>query len=155
MNLDNLNQKTNQIGYEPEPGFSLRQFSNLNLERCDCPFQCKDKDITYWTIALSEEVGEIAGAVKKLLRGFNEREKLKMVKKFRNDFPDKEVPSDDTLSTMWYLAKLKAVSEEAADLFIYLDLLAQKCNFSLWANVKDKFNSVSEEMGLGEEYKIK
>lgn len=155
MNLDNLNQKTNQIGYEPEPGFSLKQFSNLNLERCDGPFECKDKEFTYWVIALSEEVGELAGAVKKLMRGFNKREKLKMVNRFKKDFPDDPVPSDDTLSTLWYTVKLKAISEESADIFIYLDLLAQKYNFSLWANVKDKFNSVSEEMGLGEEYKIK
>lgn len=157
--------------YKPEPNFSLAEFAKLNIERCDDPeaFNCGDKTNLYFSTALAEEVGEICGVIKKLDRGFNEREHLKMAKKWANKngfafgtagfsqedlIRDYGMPDRDQFEKKWLVEKLMALAEEAADLYIYLDLLAQKNRFSLWDAVGDKFNSVSNDMKVAEKYTL-
>ena len=50
----------------------INEFSAINMARCIGPFNCGEKDNLYWITAMAEELGEIAGAVKKLESGFNE-----------------------------------------------------------------------------------
>lgn len=47
---------------------------------------------------------------------------------------------------IWEEAKTRDIKEEAADLFIQLNLFCQKMDIDLWQAVKDKFNKVSDEM---------
>ena len=143
--------------YTSSPDFSLQEFSNLNLSRCDNPlaFNCANQPLLYWSTAIAEEAGEICGAVKNLARGFNQRELAKMKKKWLKNHElatKEELPSDQELEAMWLDEKEDALIKEAADVFIYLDLLAQKSNKSLWGAIQAKFNEVSREMGLDNEY---
>lgn len=154
--------------YYAVPKFNLAHFGKMNIERCDGPFNCKDQPHSYWPLALSEEVGEVAGAMKKLMRGFNPREYYKMKKKWANehlpmgnmtgmtkgDLEEAGMPTYAQFETIWFMEKTRAIAHEAADVFIYLDLMAQKLGFSLWQAVQEKFDSVSDEMECPE-YKIK
>jgi len=120
--------------------FDMELFQKISLERCNGPFNCADQPLLYWSTAIAEEAGEIAGVAKKMARGFNKRELLKMRKKHGEEKTDTE------LEQMWFVEKKEQLAEEAADLFTYIDLLAQKSGFDLWAAVTSKFNRVSEEM---------
>lgn len=147
------------MGYKATPDFSLEEFSKANIRRCIHPeaFDCGKQPTEYWALAITEEAGEIAGAIKKLMRGFNKRELKKMqnkwLKKFQ--FPDgtiqQDMPSERDFETMWYHEKNRALIEECADIYIYLDLFAQRLDQNLWEAIRDKFNKVSEEMGLPKE----
>lgn len=139
----------------------LENFSKVNLQRCDGPFNCKDQGPSYWALALNEEAGEFAGAVKKLIRRFNSREYKKMLRNWEKENAKKsageqiEPPSYEAMQEIWVEKKKKAMAKELADIFIYLDLTAQKLEIDLGKEVKEKFNEVSMEMDLGDEYIIK
>lgn len=153
------------MGYKPVPDFSLSQFSKLNLKRCDDKeaFDAEDKGPEYWAMSIAEEAGEVNGAFKKLMRGFNKRELIKMKEKWArsqekfmgDQFDEGEMPGDYWFETQWYMQKNKAIMDECADIFIYLDLISQKLNRNLWDAVHQKFNKVSYEMGLDHTYQIK
>lgn len=130
-----------------EPDFSLAKFSELNLQRCDGPeyFNVPEMPDLYWASALTEEAGEINGAMRKLQRGFNTREQRKFVTKH---YKNQTVPPFNVQYVKWVLTRQKDVAEEAADLFIQLNLFCQKLDIDLWAAVQAKFNQVSEEMNF-------
>lgn len=141
-----------------------KNFSALNLKRCDDPnaFNCADNGRLYWVTALTEELGEIAGIVKKLEGGFNQREYKKICKKLREEHIELDTsgekefiaPDYGTAMLIWSVKLNKKLALEMADLNTYLDLLASKEHINLEEATINKFNIVSEEMGLGKEYFI-
>lgn len=119
-------------------------FSSVNWIRNIKVFGQDKEPNEYWITAMVEELGELAGAVKKLKRGFNARELKKMQERYnRNDI---RTLSDEALYEYWLKEKRKSIELEAADLFIYLDLFCTKNNINLSSRVAEKFNQVSEEM---------
>lgn len=147
-----------------------QKFSELNLRRCDDPnaFNCQDKSNLYWVTALTEELGEVAGVVKKIQRGFNKRELLKMQNAWAKNQPVKKelqmmmpeieaqdsMPSDQEFQIEWHKKMKKKLTEELADINTYLDLMASKNEIDLEDATIRKFNKVSIEMGLDEQYII-
>lgn len=138
------------------PDYSLQNFSEMNEQRANRIFKVGDKGNLYWATALAEEVGEIAGAIKKLERGFNRREfekmKDRMIKKLRMPINvvsmlDFDLPGDFLgVQELWVKEKKKDLGKEIADVFTYLDLIATKNGINIWEEVKEKFNEVSDEM---------
>lgn len=138
------------------PNYSLATFSELNEQRANRLFKVGDKGNLYWATALAEEVGEIAGAIKKLERGFNRREfkkmQDKMIKKLKMPINivsilDFDIPEDFfKVQEFWVKEKKKDIGKEIADVLTYLDLLATKNGINMWEELKEKFNEVSDEM---------
>ena len=137
----------------PSPPFPMAEFSKLNWKRNVEVFKQGDEKNEYWITAMVEELGEIAGAVKKLKRGFNQRELMKMVKEWEKQNIPEEQPSTEYFYELWKAKKIKKIAEESADLFGYFDLFCTKNEFNLWEAIKEKFNQVSDEM-KAPEYKI-
>ena len=149
------------------PNFDLAEFSYTNLIRCNDPaaFNCGQKGNLYFAVALAEEVGEIAGIIKKLERGFNKREFKKILPKFVKEYNKTSTEITEAeleysnivhrhpVHQFWLKEKKEALAKEIADVFTYLDLLASKNDINLWQAAQDKFNSVSKEMGCPQ-YKI-
>lgn len=108
---------------------TFQEFSRANRTRCEHPngfnHALESWSLSDWMTATVGELGEAANIAKKLNR-------------VRDGIPgNKETP-----------AQLKAaLREEIADVFIYLDLLAQSQNFSLEDAVRYKFNKTSEKIG--------
>lgn len=135
--------------------FNYQEFTELNMKRAKDAFEFDRRDFKYFVIALTEEIGEVAGVLKKLERGFNDRELHKMKEKYLDMYAKglvEEVPSKDELEAQWLFNKKKQLGEELADVFTYLNLFASKANIDLLAEVEKKFNKVSEEMNLPKEY---
>ena len=127
----------------------LHQFSMVNSQRSNQFFNGQSLEDTYYTTALAEEVGEICGVVKKLSRGFNERELLKARKNFIACHPGitpDSIPGADFFRAHWYKDKVSKLSGEIADVFIYLDLFAHKHGINIFEAVEKKFNQVTQEM---------
>lgn len=151
------------------PQFDLEQFSDINIQRCDSPlaFNMSGGRLTYFAAGLAEEAGEVAGILKKLERGFNNRELKKTQDKFLKKAMKKNPHlhqeqienkmrdiSSEGWEGIWRIDLKRKLVKEMADVFTYLDLIATKAgNLDLFAGVKDKFNEVSTEMGC-EQFKI-
>lgn len=103
---------------------SMRRISAINYARCLRwhPKGINSWSLSDWAVALAGEVGEACDVIKKLNR-------------VRDGLPGNQV-SEATLH-----AQLPA---ELADVFLYLDLLAQAANIDLPDAIRDKFNAVSE-----------
>lgn len=108
---------------------NMNEFSKTNLERCESPSGFNHKlnswSLSDWMTAAMGELGEAANIVKKLNR-------------VRDGIPG------NTESELELRFKLQ---EEIADVFIYLDLLAQAAGFSLPDAVRSKFGKTSEKIG--------
>jgi NTP pyrophosphatase (non-canonical NTP hydrolase) len=109
---------------------TFREFSDLNRKRCESEqgfhHALEEWSLSDWLTAVAGELGEAANVIKKLNR-------------VRDGIPgNSEAPAE----------LRKALREEIADTFIYLDLLAQRCGFSLEAVVRDKWNAKSRELGF-------
>jgi NTP pyrophosphatase (non-canonical NTP hydrolase) len=78
---------------------------------------------TDWACAVAGETGELCNLIKKLHRG---------------DKIDKHTGRE---------INAELIGSEAADIVIYLDLLAQKIGFDLSTAIVNKFNEKSEEIG--------
>lgn len=140
----------------------LSEFSDVNWARCVEAFNCGDKSNLYWITALSEELGELAGAVKKLDRGFNKREFEKTKKKILaminggtqqteylrvSGLAYENEQDRQAIEARWLNTKLSEMAFEGADVFIYLMLFFRKNGLDLLQSVDQKFNQVSVEMG--------
>lgn len=104
-------------------------FSNANVKRCESPegfnHGLGSWSLSDWMTAVTGELGEAANIAKKLNR-------------VRDGIPgNKETP--DQLRA--------ALRDEVADVFIYLDLLAQSEGFTIESAVKDKFDRTSAKIG--------
>lgn len=104
-------------------------FSMVNRMRCESPegfnHALGSWSLSDWMTATVGELGEAANIAKKLNR-------------VRDGIPGNKETE----------AELRAaLREEIADVFIYLDLLAQSQGFSLAAAVREKFNKTSKKIG--------
>jgi NTP pyrophosphatase (non-canonical NTP hydrolase) len=107
----------------------FKDFSATNRERCESPsgfnHALKSWSLSDWMTATMGELGEAANIAKKLNR-------------VRDGIPG-NTQSEDELR-----AELK---KEIADVFIYLDLMAQSEGFGLEDAVREKFNATSRKIG--------
>lgn len=104
-------------------------FSHANRERCESPtgfnHTLDSWSLSDWLTATMGELGEAANIAKKLNR-------------VRDGIPgNKEAPEE----------LQAAFREEIADVFIYLDLLAQSQGFTLAEVVPEKFKKTSAKIG--------
>ena len=107
----------------------MNGFSQANRARCECPtgfnHALDSWSLSDWITATTGELGEAANIAKKLNR-------------VRDGIPGNSQTE----------AELRdALREEIADVFIYLDLLAQSQGFSLADAVREKFNKTSLRIG--------
>lgn len=124
------------------------RFSQANWRRCRDAFKCADKPNLYWATALAEEVGEVAGIIKKLDRGFTERDRVKQEKAYLG-YTQAIDPHDESLLSpeeFWFANKKQSLSKEMADVFSYLDLMATANGIDLPEAIINKFNEVSKAM---------
>lgn len=152
------------------PQFDLPEFSKLSIMRNNDPqgFNCENKEGTFFIAAMVEELGEIAGALKKLERGLNPRERNKFIGKLKTIWNEKHPGQEERyseltlheLETLWFNDKLSHFVEEGADLFIYWDVLLTKVQrqyglqVDFFDTVKKKFNKVSLELNPQSTYII-
>lgn len=137
-----------------EPDFDIAHFSETNWLRNVNVFNQATAGSLYWATCIAEEAGEVCGAIKKLERGFNQREYLKTIGKTMENFvPTDSNPDWNTTKKVWEEKLKEKVGQEMADVFTYLELAATAMGIPLWKFVKQKFNQVSAEMGAPH-YKI-
>lgn len=104
-------------------------FSQLNRERCTSPngfaHALSSWSLSDWLTATVGELGEAANIAKKLNR-------------VRDGIPGNDQSEEELRA---------AFKEEIADVFIYLDLLAQSEGFLLEDAVQEKFAKTSRKIG--------
>ena len=81
-----------------------------------------------WGNALAGECGELCNVLKKILRH------------------DKAIQQNAVSATREELVAMAA--EEIADVYTYLDLVAQVLDIDMYDAIRDKFNKISEREGL-------
>jgi NTP pyrophosphatase (non-canonical NTP hydrolase) len=110
---------------------NITHISNVNLKRCLRwhPEGIDSWSLSDWAVALAGEAGELCNVVKKLNRN-------------RDGLVGNKGESDAQL--------IDALKAEAADVYLYLDLFAQRVGFDLAEAVRAKFNAVSERIGAPE-----
>lgn len=109
----------------------FKKFTRINNERSDTCFPCSDWTTADWIVALSGEVGELANLCKKWRRGDYEGSTPTITAKKKSD-------------------AMKMIGEEIADVFTYLDLLADHMSIDLESEIIKKFNKVSQKVGFKE-----
>ncbi len=107
----------------------LEEFSAMNLKRCEATdgfnHKLTDWSLSDWFTATLGELGEAANVAKKLNR-------------IRDGIPgNKETKSE----------LIDKLARELADVFIYLDLLAQRAGVNLPDAVRATFNAKSIQIG--------
>lgn len=104
------------------------EFSEKNLARCESINGFNHKldswSIGDWMVAVTGEVGEAANIIKKLNR-------------VRGGIPGNVETPDQLIGNL---------KNEIADIFIYLDLLSQRCGFDLEKIVLEKFEITSKKI---------
>lgn len=112
---------------------TFNDFSTINRERCESPkgfnHTLNSWSLSDWMTATMGELGEAANIAKKLNR-------------VRDGIPG-NVETPEQL--------LEAFKEEVADVFIYLDLLAQSQGFKLADVVLAKFDKTSRKIGYADD----
>jgi len=102
---------------------SLAEFSRINRQRAERwhPQGLQSWSLSDWATALSGEVGELCNIIKKLNR-------------IRDGIIGNTESEIELQDMLW---------PEIADVFIYLDLLAQAAHYDLATAVRLKFNTTS------------
>jgi NTP pyrophosphatase (non-canonical NTP hydrolase) len=112
----------------------MKAFSERNRERCEAPNGFGHKldswSLSDWMTALTGEVGEAANLVKKLNRIRD------------NVAGNKPEETKDALE--------RSLHDELADIYIYLDLFAQRLGLNLHGHVEVKFQRTSRKIGYTE-----
>lgn len=148
-------------------------YSEVSWQRCISPKgfnmdPAADGNITpkefnmFLIMSMSEELGELAGAMKKIIRGFNPREFKKTQRKMNdsivrhpwsldeiNQARFEEINTTSTaryIQNMWLKDNMSKLASESADLMIYFDLFLTHNNINLNKTIKETFNQVSEDM---------
>jgi NTP pyrophosphatase (non-canonical NTP hydrolase) len=110
-------------------GLTFSGFSAVNRMRCESPqgfhHALGSWSLSDWMTATVGELGEAANIAKKLNR-------------VRDGIPGNSQTEDELRA---------ALRKEIADVFVYLDLLAQSQGFTLEAAVREKFNETSRKLG--------
>ena len=124
-----------KVTYRPVHASDRSTFSERNRRRCESSdgfnHKLTDWSLSDWFTALVGEVGEAGNIVKKLNR-------------IRDGIPG-NVPGEGP-------AQLReAIGLELADVYIYLDLVAQSLGFDMMTLVEKKFRVTSEKIGYVEE----
>jgi NTP pyrophosphatase (non-canonical NTP hydrolase) len=108
---------------------TFHDFAVINRRRCESPrgfnHKLSDWSLSDWFTATLGELGEAANIAKKLNR-------------VRDGIPG----NAETLEEL-----RAALQDEVADVFIYLDLLAQSQGFTLEEAVRAKFQKTSAKIG--------
>lgn len=108
---------------------TFEEFSEVNRRRCESPdgfnHAIASWSLSDWMTATTGELGEAANIAKKLNR-------------VRDGVPGNKETEPELRA---------ALKDEVADVFIYLDLLAQSQGFSLADAVCAKFDRTSEKIG--------
>jgi len=104
--------------------------SVTNLARCLRwhPQGLDSWSLSDWAVALSGEVGELCNVIKKLNR-------------VRDGLPGNKESPDELRANL---------GPEIADVYLYLDLLAQRAGLVLEECIRDKFNATSQRVGFPE-----
>jgi len=112
----------------------IRDISEINLSRCNKWHNNGIESWSYadWAVALAGEVGELCNVVKKLNR-------------VRDGLPGNK----ETAANL--ITNLRA---EVADVYLYLDLFAQRAGIDLESAVAEKFNATSERVGFPERLSV-
>ena len=107
----------------------MKIFGIINRTRCESPCGFNHKlsswSLSDWITATMGELGEAANIVKKLNR-------------VRDGVPGNQETEEQLRA---------ALRHEIADVFIYLDLLAQAAGVDLEEAVREKFNLTSDKIG--------
>lgn len=144
-----------------------KNYSDININRCQNPqgfnllLDGSLEKSNFLMVAMLEELGEIAGVLKRKVRGFNERDFNKTIKELLKEGNgdgavewDKlrwEKQEDVNFVRTIFQSKLNEnLSVECADLLGYFDLFLANEGIDLDLAVKNKFNQVSEEMGCSQ-----
>jgi NTP pyrophosphatase (non-canonical NTP hydrolase) len=90
-----------------------------------------------WITAIMGELGELAGELKKTRRGDYGSEPW-FVLRYPNECHPSEMPDEVK----------KKIASEIADVAIYLDLFTRQFGIDLGEAVRDKFNEVSDRVGV-------
>ena len=103
--------------------------SRVNLERTKewHPAGLEDWTPLEWAGAMCGEAGEAANAAKKLKRAETGLQQA---------------------NGMTVNDARAALAQEIGDTYLYLDLLAQRCDIDMWEAIRDTFNRVSEREGF-------
>lgn len=108
---------------------TFREFSTANRERCESPQGFNHPlggwSTSDWMTATMGELGEAANVVKKLNR-------------YRDGVPGNKQSEEELRAQL---------RKELGDVFVYLDLLAQACGFSIADAATEVFNAKSLEIG--------
>jgi len=92
------------------------------------PNGIEEWSVSDWAVALAGEVGELCNVVKKLNR-------------VRDAIIGNKETEGELRQALW---------DEMADVYLYLDLLAQRCGVDLPLAIRAKFNAVSVKHGFPE-----
>lgn len=104
----------------------LPQFRNRRGELCHTSQDGSDWNLAEWMNAIAGETGEACNMAKKLRRG------------------DFGLPGSLT-----YQAAQYELAKELADIVIYCDITCRRCGHMLGDVVVEKFNEVSDRIGVG------
>lgn len=109
------------------PAFKAISLTNRSRSEAENGFNHKLEDwsLSDWTTALCGEVGELANIVKKLNRA-------------RDGIPGNKETEEELR---------EALEDEIADVFLYLDLIAQREGINLELAIVAKFNATSRKIG--------
>jgi len=105
---------------------SFAELTHANIDRCKEWTNHAPESLEYCMIQIAGETGELAEAVKKLLRLRN---------KIKGGWSSEEEAHQQ-------------IKDEAADVVIALNLLAIKMNFDLGDAIRQKFNKTSEKFNF-------
>ena len=109
---------------------TMRLFSQVNWCRCKNWHDPMEWSMDDWAVAMAGEAGELCNVVKKLTRA------------------DQGIAGNkETRAEL-----LQQFGEEIADVYTYLDLLAQRQGLDMQDLVVKKFNKVSERNGFSEKF---
>jgi NTP pyrophosphatase (non-canonical NTP hydrolase) len=113
-----------------EPHQSIPHISMVNRRRARRwhPDGIASWSLSDWAVALAGECGELCNVVKKLNR-------------IRDGITGNKESAEQLQ---------KALADEIADVYLYLDLFAHRAGVNLENVIRDKFNATSERIGFPE-----
>lgn len=112
---------------------TFAEFSKMNRERCESPkgfnHAIDSWSLSDWMTATMGELGEAANVAKKL-----------------NRYRDGIRGNNNSVTEGVLRDKLR---REVGDVFVYLDLMAQACGFTIEEAAREVFEAKSREIGYG------
>ena len=122
----------------------IREISAVNLTRCNRwhPDGVGSWSLSDWFSALAGETGEMMMAATDLATAVcSMGDTVKKLNRARDGLPGNKLSEQELRA---------ALRKEIADVYLYLDLLADRADIDLAEAVRDKFNEVSDRNGFPE-----